>query len=104
MINYSPPRPKRVSDPNLPLIFLRSIYNDEKRRNGKEREMSNRLSGVLTSDKISDDNFCKVVLPKIIEQYANEVEKNSKLFQADLKAIENYELWHCTSWQWSHEI
>lgn len=99
-------KPSRKFDSSVSttLWFVKIIANDDKRRNGKEREAGIRLSNILLSDKILDDKFCRDVLPKIVDQHTNLVEENSAKYLSDLSELHAYELWHCTPEQWSYAI
>lgn len=84
---------KSIGDDVLPSAwFVKITADDEKRRSGKEREASKRLSNVLCSDKIADNDFCQNVLPKIVDRYAGLVEENSTKFLNQLAELYDYEL------------
>ena len=101
---YYPARRKYDPDVTTVRWFLQVESDDRKRRDGKEKQASERLSKVLLSDKILDDNFCNNVLPKLIDNYSSLVEENTEKYQKERKELDDYELWHCAPEIWSYLI
>lgn len=83
--------------------FAKIMADAENRRNGKEKQFSDRISNLLLSDKILNDEFMKKVWPKIIGQYADEVEKNSEIFQKEYSELMAHDIWYASA-IWSYDI
>lgn len=100
-VRYSPLKHKYCDTTSA--WFVKIMADDAKRRNGKEKQFNDRINNLLLSDKILDDDFMARAWPKIIDQYTDEVEKNSTIFQKEYRELMAHDIWYSPP-IWNYDI